>query len=137
MYSGREQYTHYEVPLLVTESTNFEMSSLQSSIDTMSNQVAIPLRVAPYRVRTSDLADRFLRACDCSAGRLYTTSLLVFTLQKNLWQDQKEVGWILEFWEVDVEADVVDAEATIHDISIIFLLYFFLSGAVTRKKKVM
>lgn len=83
--------------MLVTESTNFAMSSFQSSIDTVSNQVAIFLRVALYSVRTSDLGDRSLRACDCSAGRLYTMSLLVFTLQKNLWQDQKEVGWILEF----------------------------------------
>ena len=87
MYSGREQYTHHEVPMLVTESTNFAMSSLQSSIDTVSNQVAIPLRVAPYRVRRSDLADTSLRACDCSAGRLYIMLLLVFTLLKNLWED--------------------------------------------------
>ena len=46
--------------MLVTESTNFAMSSFQSSIDTVSNQVAIFLRVALYSVRTSDLGDRFL-----------------------------------------------------------------------------
>ena len=73
--------------MLVTESTNFTMSSLQSSIDTVSNQVAIPLRVAPYRVRRSELVDRSLRACDCSAGRLYTMLLIIFTLLKNLWHD--------------------------------------------------